>query len=290
MSPLPAFAYYRPRTIQEACALLAAPGAAVLAGGTDLLVHMQSGRRVPTALVSLQELTDLAVVGHDDGVTVIGAGAPLSVLTDDAALADRYPVLAHAARFMGSLAIRAQGTVGGNLCNASPAADLPPVLMALDAEVVIAGAHGERELPLEEFFVGPGRTVLQPGELCTAVRIADRPAGWRTTYERLDQRRAMDIAVVSVAAACRFDADRITEARVVCGAVAPVPLRVPAAGVALVGTTGDAAARDAAAEAVEQAVSPITDVRATAAYRRDMTGALLRRAVERLGAEGAAHV
>lgn len=290
MNALPTFAYYRPRTVAEACELLAAPGAAVLAGGTDLLVHMRTGRRTPTALVSLQDLAELTDVSHADGVTTIGAGAPLSALTDDPTITARFPVLGVAARFMGSLAIRAQGTVGGNLCNASPAADLPPVLIALDASVTIAGRSGERELPLEELFRGPGRTVLQPGELCVAVRIPDGGTARRLAFERLDQRRAMDIAVVSAAMAVTESDGVVQEARVVLGAVAPTPLRVPAAEAELAGHPLDDAAIERAATAAMAAAKPISDLRASAEYRRDMVGALVRRGLHRCTATGGSDV
>lgn len=286
MNSLPAFAYYRPRTLSEACELLAAPGAAVLAGGTDLLVHMRTGRRTPTALVSLQDLTQLTDVSAENGVVRIGAGAPLSALTDHPAITARYPVLGTAARFMGSLAIRAQATIGGNLCNASPAADLPPVLLALDATITLAGRSGERELPLHELFLGPGRTILQPGELCVAITLPPGPPERRVTFERLDQRRAMDIAIVSAALAVTVLDGVVRDARVVLGAVAPTPLRVPAAEAALVDRPLSASTIEAAAAAAMQAAQPITDIRASAAYRRDMVGALVRRGLGRLAATG----
>ncbi len=286
MSTLPNFAYYRPSTVAEACALLAAPGAAVLAGGTDLLVHMRSGRRTPTALVSLQELPGMVEVQHSDGFTTIGAAAALAALTDDAEMLARFPVLADAARYMGSLAVRAQATVGGNLCNASPAADLPPALMALDATVQLQRGEDTRTMPLEQFFTGPGRCALEPGELCIAVVVPTQP-GRRVVYERLDQRRAMDIAMVSVAAAVETDdAGAVTVARIVLGAVAPTPLRVPEAEAALCGGPLDEARMTAAATAAMAAAKPITDLRATAEYRRDMVGVLVRRALGRLATGG----
>jgi CO/xanthine dehydrogenase FAD-binding subunit len=180
---------------------------------------------------------------------------------------------------MGSPAIRHLATVGGNLCNASPAADLSPVLLALDAEVGIAGAAGERRLPLGQFFRGPGQTALAAGELLAWVEIPRKHAGWAARYERLDVRRAMDIAIVGVALALRLDGSRVTEARLALGAVAPTPLRIPEAEAALTAGGPGPAAIERAAELAMAAARPIGDVRATAEYRRDMVGALVRRAL-----------
>jgi aerobic carbon-monoxide dehydrogenase medium subunit len=180
---------------------------------------------------------------------------------------------------MGSPAIRHLATVGGNLCNASPAADLPPVLLVLDAELEVAGPAGARRLPLDAFFRGPGQTVLLPGELLAWIEFPRKHDGWTLRYERLDVRRAMDIAIVGVALALRRDGSRVTEARLALGAVAPRPLRVPDAEAALVAGGLAPAAIERAAELAMAASRPISDVRATAEYRREMVGALVRRAL-----------
>jgi CO/xanthine dehydrogenase FAD-binding subunit len=188
-----------------------------------------------------------------------------------------YPVLPFTARYMGSPAIRNLATVGGNLCNASPAADLPPVLLALDAEVGLAGPAGERRLALAGFFRGPGQTVLRPGELLAWIEVPRKHRGWDVRYERLDVRRAMDIAIAGVALALHRGGGRVREARVALAAVAPTPLRVPAAEAALREAGLTPAGIEAAAALAATAARPISDVRATAEYRRDMVAALVRR-------------
>ncbi len=179
----------------------------------------------------------------------------------------------------GNLNIRNRATIGGNLCNASPAADLPPVLLVLDAEVCIAGPRRSRELQLQEFFLGPGETALMPGEILTEVRFPRRP-GWTVRYERLDVRQAMDIAVVGVGLAIRLNGERCTDARLALGAVAPTPIRVPEAEAELVGKqlTNETVGR--AARLARDAARPISDIRASAAYRRDMVEKLVRRGLE----------
>jgi CO/xanthine dehydrogenase FAD-binding subunit len=276
----PAFAYHRPATVQEACRILAAePRAAVLAGGTDLMVHLtQSWRgKRPPAVVNVKRIPNLDAVQVTDRALRLGALATLSVLMEHPVIQAEYPVLPFAARYMGSPAIRNLATVGGNLCNGSPAADLPPVLLALDAEVGIAGPGGERRSLLAEFFRGPGQTVLRPGELLVWIEVPRRRPPRPVRYERLDVRRAMDIAIAGAAVSAGRG-----EARVALCAVAPTPLRVAEAEAVLVeqGLT-DGAIERAAALAVA-AARPITDVRATAEYRRQMVGVLVRRGLEAL--------
>lgn len=285
----PHFAYHRPATVEEACRILAGePRAAVLAGGTDLMVHLRQGWRgkQPATVVNVKRIPGLAAIEVSDGRVRLGALASLTALIEHPVIASEYSVLPITAGYMGSPAIRNLATVGGNLCNASPAADLPPVLLALDAEVAIAGPKGERRLPLRQFFRGPGQTVLEPGELLVWVEFPRRRPPWPITYERLDVRRAMDIAIAGAALSLRLDGGRVSEARVALCAVAPTPLRVRDAEAALVegGLTDGAIVR--AAELAMAAALPISDVRATAEYRREMIATLVRRGLERLRAGG----
>jgi CO/xanthine dehydrogenase FAD-binding subunit len=282
----PSFAYHRPTTLAEACQLLARePEAAILAGGTDLMVHLRQpwrGRR-PPAVVNLKRIPDLARVEVSDRVVRLGALVSLSTLEAHPVVAREYPVLPFTARYMGSPAVRNLATVGGNLCNASPAADLSPVLLALDAEVGIAGTAGARRLGLAEFFRGPGLTVLGPGELLAWLEIPRKHATWRVRYERLDVRRAMDIAIAAAALALRLDpAGLVAEARIALGAVAPIPLRVPEAETILIGSRLDETTIARAAAVCQTAARPIGDVRASAEYRRDMVGALVGRGLARI--------
>jgi CO/xanthine dehydrogenase FAD-binding subunit len=277
----PPFAYHRPGSTAEACRLLAAdPAATVLAGGTDLMVHLRQpwrGRR-PSAVVSLRRVEELRRVEVDAAWLRVGAMVSLTALLEHPVVAREYPVLPFTARYMGSPAVRNLATVGGNLANASPAADLPPVLLALDAVAVVASPAGARRLPLADLFRGPGRTALEAGELLAAVEVPRQHAGWAVRYERLDVRRAMDIALAAVALAVRPGPDgTVGEARVALGAVAPTPVRVPAAEAALAGRRLDATTIAAAAAAAAAAARPIDDVRASAGYRREMVEVLVRR-------------
>jgi CO/xanthine dehydrogenase FAD-binding subunit len=237
-------------------------------------------------VISVRRIPGLDAVETSRETIRLGALTTLTALMAHPVIAAEYPVLPFTARYMGSPAIRHLATVGGNLCNASPAADLSPVLLVLDAEVGIAGPAGARRLPLEEFFRGPGQTALAAGELLLWVELPRKHAGWTIRYERLDVRRAMDIAIVGVALALRRDGPHVAEARLALGAVAPIPLRVREAEAALVAGGLTPAAIDRVAELALAAARPIGDVRATAAYRREMVGALVRRALTALPAAG----
>jgi len=277
----PSFAYHRPATLEDACRLLAAePRAAILAGGTDLMVHLrqpQRGKR-PPAVISVRHIPGLDRIDGTASAIRIGALTTLTALIEHPTIRAEYPVLPFTARYMGSPAIRHLATVGGNLCNASPAADLSPVFLALDAEVGIAGPTGPRRLSLDRFFRGPGQTALERGEILAWVEIPRKHEGWTVGYERLDVRRAMDIAIAGVATALHREGARVVEARLVLGAVAPTPIRVPEAETALVTEGLTPVVIERTVELAMGAARPIGDVRATAEYRRDMVGALVRRA------------
>jgi CO/xanthine dehydrogenase FAD-binding subunit len=285
----PSFAYHRPATLEEACRLLAAePRAAILAGGTDLMVHLRQPQRgkCPPAVVNVKRIPGLAEIHASADAIRIGALATLATLIEHPVIQAEYPVLPFTARYMGSPAIRHLATVGGNVCNASPAADLPPVLLTLDAKVEIVGPSGPRRLALERFFRGPGQTALATGEIVAWIEFPRRHAGWVLRYERLDVRRAMDIAIAGVALALRCHGSRVAEARLALGAVAPVPLRVSEAEAALVAGGLHPNAIERVVELAVAAARPIDDVRATAEYRRDMVGTLLRRALAAIPADG----
>ena len=278
----PRFAYHRPATLDEACRLLAAePRAAILAGGTDLMVHLrqeQRGKR-PPAVISVRRIPGLDRIDVGTSAIRIGALTTLTAVIEHPTIQAEYPVIPFTARYMGSPAIRHLATIGGNLCNASPAADLSPVLLVLDAEVGIAGTTGLRRLPLDRFFRGPGQTALTTGEILTWVEFPRKHGGWLVRYERLDVRRAMDIAIAGVAIALRREGARVTEARLALGAVAPTPIRAPDAEAALAEGDLTPAAIERTAELAMAVARPIGDVRATAEYRREMIGALVRRAL-----------
>jgi CO/xanthine dehydrogenase FAD-binding subunit len=275
-----AIRYETPRSVAEAVRLMAADsGARVLAGGTDLLVQFRVGVRQPSAFVDVKRIPELMAVGLDDQGLRLGAAAPAAVVGEHAELRRLWPGLAESVRLIGSTQIQGRGSVGGNLCNASPAADTTCALIVNRAECVIAGPAGERRVPVDGFCVGPGRTVLEAGELLVAVRVPRPAARTADAYLRLIPRTEMDIAVAGAGVSLTLDAAGVcTAARVAIGAVAPTALRVPEAEQALMGSSLDDAALRRAAEAAAAAARPIDDKRGTAAYRRTVAGVLTRRA------------
>ena len=275
-----AIRYEAPRSVSEAVRLMAAdPGALVLAGGTDLLVQFRAGVRQPSAFVDVKRIPELMSIAIDAQGLRLGAAAPAAVIGEHAELRRLWPGLAESVRLIGSTQIQGRGSVGGNLCNGSPAADTTCALIVNRAQCVVAGPGGERTVPVEEFCTGPGRTVLQPGELLVAIRVPRPAARTADAYLRLIPRTEMDIAVAGAGASVTLDAAGVcTAARVAIGAVAPTALRVPEAGQALVGSPLDEASLKRAADAAAAAARPIDDKRGTAAYRRTVAGVLTRRA------------
>ena len=275
-----AIRYETPRSVSEAVRLMAAdPGARVLAGGTDLLVQFRTGVRQPSAFVDIKRIPELMSIAIDAHGLRLGAATPAAVIGEHAELGRLWPGLAESVRLIGSTQIQGRGSVGGNLCNASPAADTTCALIVNRAECVIAGPNGERTVPVEAFSIAPSRTVLQPGELLVAIRVPRPAARTSDAYLRLIPRTEMDIAVAGAAASVTLDAAGLcTTARVAIGAVAPTALRVPAAEQALVGSRLDEASLKRAADAASAAARPIDDKRGTTAYRRTVAGVLTRRA------------
>lgn len=287
---MPPTAYHAPETIEQATALLSGDASArPLAGGTDLIVQMQSGRIEPGAIVDLKRIAGLKEIRrHGDGFA-IGAAVPCTALKANAALASAWPGVVEAANLIGSVQVRNRATMAGNLCNASPAADSVPALVAAGATCLIAGPKGEREVPVEEIPYGPGQTTLAPGEFVAEIRLPGQVDGGADAYLRSIPRTEMDIAVVGAGANISLAADGTCEwARIAIGAAAPTVLLVEAAGKALEGTKLDEAALDAMAAAVSSACTPIDDKRGTAEYRKAMAGVLAKRVVriarERAGA------
>lgn len=282
---LPEFHYHRPTSIEAACRLLAeCPDAAPLAGGTDLLVEMkQSGRR-HSDLVSLSAIAQLHRIELKDDALVIGAAATHSMIMSSTYIRDTFPSIADAAASIGTDQIRNTATVGGNLCTGASCSDMAPMLMAYDAEVEITGIEAMRCMPLAEFFLAHRTTRLEKGELMTGIivrRSGPRIAAW---YEKYGLREAASISVASVAAVLSLEADTISDARIVIGAVAPTPKLSAGAATALLGQSLEALNSDSASlvEAGEAAAAdalPIDDLRGSSQYRRTVIAVLTKRAV-----------
>ncbi len=280
---LPKFDYFEPETLDEALRLLAEwrEKALVLAGGTDVLVKMRNGRIKPGAVVALERICSLNEISFNlsEGIT-IGAGAKLSDVASHPDILRYYPAIARAARVMANVQVRNMGTIGGNLCNAAPSAENAPPLMAIGAIVTVRSLEGDRRIPLDDFFRGPGLTVMKPEEIMTSIFVPTPPPKSGASYQRISARCGVDIAAVSVGAMVTIDGVVCKEARIVLGAVAPVPMRALNAEAFLAEKVwSQELLRDAARISSEES-RPISDVRASLQYRRKMVAVLTVRALE----------
>lgn len=272
-----ASAYHRPQTLDAALALASTPRAVVLAGGTDVFANY-ADRTIDRPLIDIGGIAALRGIRREGDTWRIGALATWSDVIA-APWPDWADALVLAAREVGGVQIQNAGTVAGNLCNASPAADGVPALLALDARVEIAAQAGRRVVPLVDFIAGPRKTTLATGEIVTAILLPDRNAATRSAFMKLGARRYLVISIAMVAAAIEADArGRITRAALAAGACSPVARRLAALEARIVGRTHEEAARDVAPADLAE-LAPIDDVRADAEYRRDAAATLLRRAI-----------
>ena len=253
----------------------------MLAGGTDVIVQLREGRRHCDQLIDVKHIPELTALRFAaDGSLEIGAAKPLAEIYEDAEVARRLPGLVDAAALIGGIQVQSRASLGGNLCNASPAADASPALMVLGARLVIGSATGSREVPVEEFFLGPGRNALQPGELLVQVKIPPQPANSNAHYLRFIPRNEMDIAVASAGVRFALNGDgRIEFARVALGAVAATPLMVPGAAAALNGNLPTEETFAAAGDASAALATPINDMRGSVAQRHQLVRVLTIRAL-----------
>lgn len=279
-----AFGYLAPSSLDEALTVLSEHAnlgkrAQILAGGTDLLVQMRSIDREPRMLLDIKKLAETNRVDVSADEIFIGAAVPSAVLNENSALAELLPGLVEAADLIGSTQIQGRASLGGNLCNASPAGDTIPAMIAVRAVCVIAGSGGTREMAVEDFVTGVGSNALEPNEFLVGLKIPAPAPRSGDAYLRFIPRTEMDIAVAGCGVSVTLDDKGIcSAARVGIGAVAPRPLLVPAAADALVGSRLDDAALTAAGEACSAASSPISDKRGTDVYRRKVVAVLCRRA------------
>jgi carbon-monoxide dehydrogenase medium subunit len=276
------FDYAAPLSISEALQLLSEhPGSLLLAGGTDLLVQLRSGRKATDFVVDIKRIPELNELNYDPvaGLT-LGAAVPCYRIYGNAEVSRAYPALSQVAGIIGGTQIQGRASIGGNLCNAAPSADSIPLLIALGARCRIAGPSGEREVAAEEFCVAPGRTQLAPGEMLVSVRIPPMPPRSGAQYLRFIPRNEMDIAIAGAGVQVEIENGTFRAAKIALAAVAPKPLLVPEAGARLVGQPITEENIRAAAELAREAAQPITDMRGTAEYRRHLCAVLTRRALE----------
>ncbi len=275
--------YERPQTIEDATALMAGAeaNAFVLAGGTDLLVRMQSDAFEADLIVDIKAISGIDAITQTEDGFVIGAAVPSAALSEYAALVAAWPGVVEAANLIGSTQIQGRCTIVGNLCNASPAADSVPALVAADARARIAGPAGTREVAIADVPTGPGKVSLSKGEIIEAVLLPKPEPRTADAYLRFIPRTEMDIAVVGAAVNLSLDDDgTISAARVALGAVAPKVLLVEEAAEALIGSKLDEAALEALSVACSNASNPIDDKRGTVEYRKEVSGVLARRAAQ----------
>ncbi len=272
--------YLAPQTLDDAVKALASqPDAKVLAGGTDLLVRMRSDMIHPDVVLDIKRIDETRRITQEDGGWRIGASVSAAEMGENAALVADWPGVVEAANLIGSTQIQGRCTIVGNLCNASPAADSVPAMVAANATVRVVGPEGTRDVPVQEIPVSPGKTSLKPGEFVASVFLPPRPERSGDAYLRFIPRTEMDIAVVSAGVALQLDeGGTCTAARVSLGAVAPTVLLVPEAADTLIGTKVDEPALEALAKAASAAAKPIADKRGTVEYRVHVAGVLARRA------------
>lgn len=253
------------------------PACRVMGGGTDLLVQLRAADRTPGTIVCLERVPGLKGVSVEGDAVRIGGGTTIAVLLDSPAVREKLPLLHRAASVFASPIVRNMATIGGNICTASPAGDTLPSLYVMNASVELRSAGNVRTLPLEGFISGPRRVDLRPGEVLTAVMVPI-PAGFDVHhFEKVGQRAASAISVVSMAGLVAFEDGKVRQARFAWGSVGPTVVRCPQAEAFLVGQMPTLGNLRAAAEMVREATAPIDDVRASAAYRRQVAGNLLLR-------------
>ena len=277
------FDYHKAISLEDALnKALTSPGPSVyLGGGTDVLVLIKQGKIQPQQVIDIKYIPEIDGIDVSEDECSIGALTTIRTLENSQVVREKLPVLAQAASKLGSIQVRNRATIGGNLCNAAPSAETAPALLTLDAQVEIFGKTGKRILELVDFFRGPELNALAQGEILTRLKIPLASNRQGSVYYKLTTRRAMDIAFIGVAVLIELDGDnRIKKARIALGAVSPTPIRVPAAEAKLEGTDLSDEVIQAAAALATQACQPISDLRASAEYRKEMVHKLCKRGMQ----------
>jgi len=274
--------YFTPESIEEAVSLLSQYGekSKIIAGGTDLLVQMRNKVVLPDFLISISGICDLEYIKYDEinGLRV-GALTTIGSIESSSLIQSKFSILAQAASKLGTPAIRNRATIGGNLCNAAPSADIVPALMVLGARVKIVGVDGEKIISMEDLFTGPGQTVIKPGQMLTEIQISNLPPQSGGAYIEQTRRQGADLAIVGVAALVIMEGDILRDVKIALGAVAPTPIRAKKAEEILKGKKLDDRLLEESSQAASHESSPIDDTRSSADYRRKLVTALVKRAV-----------
>ena len=279
---LPQFEYLAPKTIGEACNLLLELGSPtkVMAGATDLIPPMKDKAISPEYLIDLKKIPDLDYLEYDEKEGLkIGALTTLRTIETSPLVKEKNPAVAHAAKVVASTQIRAKGTMAGNICNASPSCDTAPNLLAQGAKILVQGPNKDRIIQAEDFFLGVKKTSLEPGEIVTGIVIPPLAENERAAYIKHAVRKAMDLAIIGVAVKIKVEDGICTDAHIALGAVAATPIRAPKAEEALIGKALTDEVIVKASEEAMDSCHPISDIRASAEYRKDMIRVFTKRAV-----------
>lgn len=277
------FAFFEPTTIEEASSLLAESGgeATILAGGTDLLVGWKEGIATPKSVVSLAQIPGLDSIAYDENTGLsIGGMTKMRAIEQSSTIRNRYTALAEGASEVGSIQIRNLATLGGNICNASPAADTVAALLVIGARIEISSTNGVRTIPIRDFFLGPGKSSLKHGEIVTRFLCPPRPDKSGSHYIKQKIREVMDLAFIGVAASLELAHGVVADVKIGLAAVAPTPIRATDAENILKGNSLSESILEQAASAAAEQSSPISDLRCSAEYREDMVRVLTKRTIQ----------
>lgn len=281
---LPNFSYLTPETLKEACSLLAERGssAKVMAGATDLIPPMKDKAIKPEYLIDLKNISELNYLEFDAAVGLkIGALTKLRTIETSDLVKEKNPAVAHAAKVVASTQVRAKGTMVGNICNASPSCDTAPILLAQGAKILVQGPEKERVIPIEKFFIGVKKTALEVGEIVTGIVIPPLAENEKAVYIKHAVRKAMDLAIIGVAVKIKVENGICTDAKIALGAVATTPIRAPKAEAVLIGKKlTEEVIKEASVTAMDSC-NPISDIRASAEYRKDMIRVFTKRAIKK---------
>ena len=277
--------YFKPSTLKEASALLKQGGNIVVAGGTDVMIKVRRGAIRGVGLVNIKAVDSLSEIREQDGGLFIGSGVKLSAVASDERVLKNYPALAEGAMSIGTPQIRNLGTIGGNVCNASPCADTAPGLLVSGAEVLIEGTGGSRSVNISEFWTGPGKSVLEPGEIVTGFLLPTPEEGLKQGFLKLGPRRAADIAVVNLGISFVLKDGKYKNVRIALGSVAPTPISAVTAEAIMEGCAVESLDIEAVASAAERDSIPISDVRASEWYRKEAVCALVKELLRKLTAK-----
>jgi len=271
--------YQRVANEQELLNGLSQPGSTILSGGTDVMIKLRTGTIQPDILLDVSQIDSLRGIRVEESSLLIGAATTESEIIASPLVQQHVPLLASVLKQLGSVQIRNRGSLGGNVANASPAADSAIPLLVYDTELLLVGSQGERWVQLENFFTGPGQTILDPGEFIRTLRLPIPDAGFRTFFHKVGKRNALTIAIASLGVLIRLEGDILQDVRIAVGSVAPTPKRLQDVESEVTGRTLDEATVAAARDLIVHAIAPISDVRASADYRKNVIGDLLVRAL-----------